>query len=177
VLKPAYNPTLLSRAPNLTSDIAFFLQCQEATWQSHPIHTAFLLSRPQAFIEYIARLQELSDSADPSLLLAHAYVRYLGDLSGGQVIRRRLAKAYNIDVDGGEGVMFYNFRNLEGTRSGTAGDFKKIKGWYRARMNAGTRNEEQCKGETSKSSHWYDLPLNAIPLKLHCSRRPIEPSS
>lgn len=37
-------------------------------------------------IAYVARLRELDLSA-PELLLAHAYVRYLGDLSGGQLLR------------------------------------------------------------------------------------------
>ncbi|KIM89413.1 hypothetical protein PILCRDRAFT_95257 [Piloderma croceum F 1598] len=118
VLEPTYNPTLLSRASNLASDIAFFLQCPEATWQSHPAHTSLLLSRPQGFVEYITHLQALSDSADPSLLLAHTYVRYLGDLSGGQVIRRRVAKAYGIDLASGEGVKFYDFKSLDVNKRG-----------------------------------------------------------
>ena len=145
VLKPTYNPTLLARAPNIASDIAFFLQCDEATWQSHPAHTALLLSCPEP--EYTTHLQALADSADPSLLLAHAYVRYLGDLSGGQIIRRRVAKAYGIDMKSSKGVKFYEFKNLEGTRSGTVGDFKKIKEWYRTGMNVGTGDNERLKGK------------------------------
>jgi heme oxygenase len=86
----------------------------------------------------------------------------LGDLSGGRVIRRRLAKAYDIDVESGEGVRFYDFKNLEGTRSGTVGDFKKIKEWYRAGMNAGTADNEECKGESSKSAQSPNLILNAF---------------
>jgi heme oxygenase len=113
-LEPTYNPKILARTSNLASDIAFLLQCQEATWQSHPAHTGLLLSRPNSFIAYTERLQTLSDSADPSLLLAHAYVRYLGDLSGGQVIRRRVAEAYAIDIEDGSGLKFYEFKTLNG---------------------------------------------------------------
>lgn len=144
-MEPTYNPKTLARTSNLASDIAFLLQCQEATWQSHPAHTGLLLSRPDSFIAYTERLQTLSHSADPSLLLAHAYVRYLGDLSGGQVIRRRVAQAYAIDAENGSGVKFYEFKNLEGTKPGTRGDNKKIKEWYRTGMNAGVRDNETLK--------------------------------
>lgn len=122
------------------------LQCQEEKWQSHPAHTDLLLTRPYPFIAYTEHLQILSDSADPSLLLAHAYVRYLGDLSGGQTIRRQVAKAYAIDAEDGSGVKFYEFKNFEGTRTGTTRDYKQIKEWYRAGMNAGVRDDEALKG-------------------------------
>lgn len=39
-------------------------------------------------------------------LLAHHYTRYLGDLSGGRVIRRALDRVYNL---GGVGLAFYDF--------------------------------------------------------------------
>ena len=41
--------------------------------------------------------------------MAHAYVRYLGDLSGGQMMGRSVAKTY----DAGEaGTNFYNFKDV-----------------------------------------------------------------
>jgi heme oxygenase len=46
----------------------------------------------------------------PERLLAHAYVRYLGDLSGGQVVRRLLARTPGI---GPEAVRFYEFPDLD----------------------------------------------------------------
>jgi heme oxygenase len=55
---------------------------------------------------YVRRVRELDDRR-PELLLAHAYVRYLGDLSGGQVLRRVVARAFAL-VDG-IGVAFYDF--------------------------------------------------------------------
>lgn len=43
----------------------------------------------------------------PGLLVAHAYVRYLGDLSGGQMLRRIVAGGLQL-IDG-RGTRFYDF--------------------------------------------------------------------
>lgn len=61
--------------------------------------------RPAA-VQYVARLQELDDT-DPVLLVAHAYVRYLGDLNGGQALRRVVARG--LDLQGSAGTAFYDF--------------------------------------------------------------------
>ncbi len=58
---------------------------------------------------YVRRLAEL-DQRDPLLLVAHAYVRYLGDLSGGQILRRIVAGALNPAApDSAAGARFYLF--------------------------------------------------------------------
>lgn len=59
-----------------------------------------------ATVTYVARLRQL-DSTQPGLLLAHAYVRYLGDLSGGQMLRRVVAKSESLD--GAAAIAFYDF--------------------------------------------------------------------
>jgi heme oxygenase len=105
-----------------------------------------MTSPPKPFVEYTMRLQELSESSDPTRLLAHAYVRYLGDMSGGQFIRRRIAKAYDLDVDRGDGIRFYDFKKLDSSESANIGDLKKIKEWYRDGMNAGIGDETHLKG-------------------------------
>lgn len=56
--------------------------------------------------EYVDRLNAL-DARTPELLAAHAYVRYLGDLSGGQVLLERVARM--LRLEGGEGTCFYRF--------------------------------------------------------------------
>ena len=55
---------------------------------------------------YVERLREL-DATRPELLVAHAYVRYLGDLSGGQQLRRIVGQA--LGLAGGAGTRFYDF--------------------------------------------------------------------
>ncbi|KAI0079518.1 heme oxygenase [Panus rudis PR-1116 ss-1] len=143
VLQPTYNPGLLARTPSLSADIAYLLEVQETSWPSHPLHKELQASPPQPLTDYVSRLQTLADSSDPSPLLAHAYVRYLGDLSGGQFIRRRLAKAYGLED--GAGLSFYDFKQLGGTGSSTIGDMKKIKEWYRDGMNASVGDNEELK--------------------------------
>jgi heme oxygenase len=105
---------------------------------------------------YLNRLNELSASPDLApRLLAHAYVRYLGDLSGGQIIGARLRKAYNLETL--DGRRFYFF-DLDGDSSAaetgdeTVGDRKKklyaVKGWYRDGMDGGVGNDQKAlKGE------------------------------
>ena len=59
-----------------------------------------------AMQSYVARIDELSHSR-PALLAAHAYVRYMGDLSGGRILRDVVRRALDLPV--GEGTAFYTF--------------------------------------------------------------------
>ncbi|KAL5492616.1 hypothetical protein ACEPAI_4063 [Sanghuangporus weigelae] len=135
-LSPTNNPTLFARAPSIASDIAHLLSVPKDAWESHPLHRALITSSPEPFTAYVSRIKYLSDEvADPSPLLAHAYVRYLGDLSGGQVIRRSIAKAYGTSEDEeGKGTQFYAFGKLGGGGTAKAGDMRRIKDWFRAGM-------------------------------------------
>jgi heme oxygenase len=60
--------------------------------------------------EYVARLQGLARTGSAALL-AHAYVRYLGDLHGGQVVRRLLTRT--LGLKGEEGTRFYDFGSTD----------------------------------------------------------------
>lgn len=53
----------------------------------------------------------------PGALIAHAYVRYLGDLSGGQVLKRLLAEAPGLAADE---LSFYDFGGEVDAESRTA---------------------------------------------------------
>jgi len=55
---------------------------------------------------YVARIRELSRTR-PELLVAHSYTRYLGDLSGGQILKKIARNAMNLPED--EGTAFYEF--------------------------------------------------------------------
>lgn len=59
-----------------------------------------------ATARYARRLRQLAESA-PELLAAHAYVRYLGDLHGGQILARVAARGIGCSED--RGFSFYDF--------------------------------------------------------------------
>lgn len=54
-------------------------------------------------------LNLLHDEVSPVRLSAHHYIRYLGDLSGGQAISRLVSRHYQIPQ---EGLNFYNFDGI-----------------------------------------------------------------
>ncbi|KAF9013319.1 hypothetical protein BDQ17DRAFT_1343204 [Cyathus striatus] len=158
-LEPTYNPTLLARAPALAADISYLLQVSESSWKSHPIHTSLLTTTPPGLKAYISRIQELADASDPSPLLAHSYVRYLGDLSGGQTIRRIIAKAYELDEASGQGISFYSFKELQTSKPAGLGEMKRIKEWFREGMNAaGDRGGSDVKASVVREANTaFDL--------------------
>lgn len=55
---------------------------------------------------YADRIRSVSKSS-PALLAAHSYTRYLGDLSGGQILRKMLGEG--LGLEGGRGTAFYDF--------------------------------------------------------------------
>ncbi|MBW4618103.1 MAG: heme oxygenase (biliverdin-producing) [Cyanosarcina radialis HA8281-LM2] len=72
---------------------------------------------------YVERIREVSANA-PELLVAHSYTRYLGDLSGGQILKGIAQRAMNL-TDGG--TAFYEFPDIA--------DEKAFKAKYRQTMN------------------------------------------
>ena len=58
---------------------------------------------------YSDRLQTLSET-EPVLLIAHAYTRYMGDLSGGQSLKNVIRSALSLPL--GQGTEFYAFDQI-----------------------------------------------------------------
>jgi len=65
-------------------------------------------------VTYVERLRRLGQE-QPAGLVAHAYVRYLGDLSGGQTLRRMLAQV--LQRDDGYGLQFYEYPRIRDARA------------------------------------------------------------
>ncbi len=58
---------------------------------------------------YIARIREIA-AHQPTLLLGHTYTRYMGDLSGGQMLQKIAQSA--LQLSGYEGTSFYHFEQI-----------------------------------------------------------------
>lgn len=154
IISPTYNPRLLSRTSALSADIAYFLQTPETEWKDHPLISSFYRDPPSEVNDYVTSIRSAA-SSDRSRLLAHAYVRYLGDLSGGQVIKRRIRKAYGLDEEGLSGTQFYDFEKLEGRGQASIGDMRTIKVWYRDGLNSGIGDDPVRKGNALAVFHFH----------------------
>nr|YP_009399324.1 Heme oxygenase [Kapraunia schneideri]ARW68930.1 Heme oxygenase [Kapraunia schneideri] len=73
---------------------------------------------------YINRIHQISYTA-PELLIAHSYTRYIGDLSGGQILKNIAKSAMQLSDD--LGTSFYDFDLIE--------DEKDFKNMYRNSLN------------------------------------------
>uniref|UniRef100_A0A7S1Y544 Uncharacterized protein n=1 Tax=Grammatophora oceanica TaxID=210454 RepID=A0A7S1Y544_9STRA len=91
-------PQELNRREALEEDVDFW----------HGVEEPSTLGMTPATRDYVERIQHLA-STNPLLLLAHAYTRYLGDLSGGKVLKRVARRAMNLD---GDGLAFYDFEHV-----------------------------------------------------------------
>ena len=74
---------------------------------------------------YADRIREVGSTSRGGLL-AHHYVRYLGDLSGGQILGRIVARVY--DLPDGRGTSAYHFAEIASP--------KRFKDAYRAGVDA-----------------------------------------
>ncbi|MER7584019.1 biliverdin-producing heme oxygenase [Kitasatospora sp. NPDC097691] len=75
---------------------------------------------------YVARVEELA-AEWPAGYIAHHYTRYLGDLSGGQIIRGVAERTWGF-ARKGDGVRFYVFEEVDNPAA-----FKRA---YRAKLDA-----------------------------------------
>lgn len=95
---------------------------------------------------YVARLDELAAKGDQLGLIAHHYVRYLGDLAGGQVIARMLRQRYGISE---RGVNFYDFSSI--------GKVKPYRDAYRARLDGLDLDAPESVWLISEANQAFDL--------------------
>ena len=103
--------TALVRVPSMAHDLELL---GGAAWQARPVSGAAAA--------YARRI----DDATPERLVAHAYVRYLGDLSGGQALRGVLARAVGPIAQ--DALTFYDFPGIA--------DLTDYKNRFRASLDA-----------------------------------------
>lgn len=104
----------LHRKQALEQDLAYYYG---ANWREQ-------IQLSPAGAAYVQRIRDVSEKA-PELLVAHAYTRYLGDLSGGQIFKGITQTAMNLP--NGEGIAFYEFAEIP--------DAKAFKAIYRQALD------------------------------------------
>ncbi|ORX56152.1 hypothetical protein DM01DRAFT_1362437 [Hesseltinella vesiculosa] len=126
VVKLIYFPEELNREMTLVQDLDYFYgKDLAAALRMDP------MSKTPAVQSYLDTL-DAACSVSPSLLIAHSYSRYLGDLSGGQMLAKRLKKCIlhlqedDASWDSTDGLAFYHF-NL--------GNQAEFKDYFRHQLN------------------------------------------
>jgi len=114
ILSKLYFPEL-NRKQSLEQDLYFYYG---QNWKEE-------VQPSEAAKAYVARIRDVSNT-QPELLIAHLYTRYLGDLSGGQILKGIAQKAMNLQD--GQGTQFYEFNDIS--------DEKAFKTNYRQQMDS-----------------------------------------
>nr|YP_009244790.1 heme oxygenase [Pyropia pulchra]AMK97032.1 heme oxygenase [Pyropia pulchra] len=112
-IKPIYF-TELNRKISLSEDLSYYYG---SDWLN------FIQPSPATKI-YVDRIHSIGRQ-QPELLVAHAYTRYLGDLSGGQILKKIARGAMNLSD--ARGTRFYDFDQIK--------DDKSFKDKYRAALD------------------------------------------
>lgn len=105
-IKSIYFPEL-NRKKSLEKDLEYYYGDD---WKN--------MVQPSAVTQmYVERIHDIGKH-QPELLISHSYTRYLGDLSGGQILKNIAKNAMQLSAD--EGTEFYVFREIASEK-----DFKK----------------------------------------------------
>lgn len=115
-ITPIFRPEL-ARAGAISEDLRYFPPGRD--------------EQSPAVLRYVSAILAASEG-DGSRLIAHAYARYLGDLSGGQILSRLLARSLDLPP---EALSFYAFPGIS--------DIGAFKSDYRAAIDrAGDESED-----------------------------------
>ncbi|XP_044047663.1 heme oxygenase 2a isoform X3 [Siniperca chuatsi] len=114
-IAPIYFPAELHRREALARDLEYFYG---EDWEKQ-------ISLSAGTKPYVDRIHKVGEE-DPVLLVAHSYTRYMGDLSGGQILKKVAQRALKLPSTG-EGLNFYQFEGIHSHKG-----FKQL---YRSRMN------------------------------------------
>lgn len=113
ILSQIYFPEL-NRKEALERDLVYYYG---PNWRSE-------VTPSDAAQAYVDRIREISNTA-PELLVAHSYTRYLGDLSGGQILKGIAQRGMNLTD--AAGTNFYEFKTIS--------DEKAFKQTYRQALD------------------------------------------
>lgn len=137
VVSAVYFPEL-NRKATLEQDLAFYYGPK---WKDQ-----IVLSK--AGKKYVDRIREISQT-QPELLVGHSYTRYLGDLSGGQILKGIAQRAMNLV--GSDGVAFYEFP--------TIADEKAFKDKYRASLGEAPVDDAMAEAIVQEANDAFGLNM------------------
>jgi heme oxygenase len=129
----------LNRREALEQDLAFYFG---ADWKSQ------IQPSPSA-AAYVARIHAVAQQS-PELLVGHHYTRYLGDLSGGQILKNIAQKAMNLGDS--DGLHFYEFAAID--------DEKAFKGIYRSAMDTLPIDQPTADRIVEEANEAFHLNMN-----------------
>ncbi|CAO3590720.1 unnamed protein product [Absidia cylindrospora] len=144
-------PAELNRQGALRQDLTYFYGKDDANTLTHD-----LTNITPAVQSYLDAMDQACDK-HPALLVAHSYSRYLGDLSGGQILAKRLKTAVlslqpdSAEWDTKEGLAFYHFDRL--------GNQAEFKDFYRQRLNGAHVNAMTRDWIVSEAVHSFELNI------------------
>ncbi|MBS9391080.1 MAG: heme oxygenase (biliverdin-producing) [Dolichospermum sp. WA123] len=140
VINLIYFPEL-NRQSSLEQDMLFYYGNQ---WHKR-------ITPSPAAQAYIARIQQIS-THEPALLLAHSYTRYLGDLSGGQMLQKIAQSA--LKLSGYEGTSFYNFQQIP--------DKQAFKEKYRQALDKLSIDDKTTDKIVAEANHAFKLNMQIL---------------
>ncbi|XP_004563036.1 heme oxygenase 1a [Maylandia zebra] len=140
-IAPIYFPQELSRVESLERDLEHFFGSE---WRKRVIV-------PAATQRYGQRLRQIGRE-NPELLVAHAYTRYLGDLSGGQVLGKITQKSLGLSSK--EGLSFFHFPGVSSPNR-----FKQL---YRSRMNSIELTEKEKAAVLEEAVQAFELNIQVF---------------
>nr|YP_009257553.1 heme oxygenase [Coeloseira compressa]ANH09636.1 heme oxygenase [Coeloseira compressa] len=136
-IKPIYFPEL-NRTTSLSEDLDFYYG---KNWR--------LEVTPSLATEvYVNRIHTIGKN-QPELLIAHAYTRYMGDLSGGQILKKIAQNAMNLS--GNQGIAFYDFHQID--------DDKLFKEMYRETLDNVPINHNQITQIIAEANLSFNLNM------------------
>ncbi|XP_073324405.1 heme oxygenase-like [Pagrus major] len=138
---PIYFPAELARLEAIEKDLEYFYG---QDWREKIVV-------PAATKRYCHRLRQIGKE-NPEFLLAHAYTRYLGDLSGGQVLGRIAQKSMGLKSS--EGLSFFAFPGVTSPNL-----FKQL---YRSRMNSVELTEEERNGVLEEAVRAFEFNIQVF---------------
>ena len=97
---------------------------------------------------YCHRINEIAEK-DPYLLIAHHYTRYIGDLSGGKILKEIAARV--LKPPAGKGLDFYEFPSIPNA--------KEFKNNYRAVLDNLDCDEQQINALITEANYAFRLNM------------------